>query len=44
MKIRIIEDEKKLARLLKQGMEENGFTVDLAHAGVDGQYQAENYA
>ena len=44
MKILIIEDEKKLARLLKQGLEENGFTVDLAHDGVDGQYQVENYA
>ena len=44
MKILIIEDEKKLARLLKQGLEENGFTVDLAHDGSDGQYQVENYA
>jgi DNA-binding response OmpR family regulator len=44
MKILIIEDEKKLAHLLKQGLEENGFTVDLAHDGADGQYQVENYA
>ena len=44
MKILIIEDEKKLARILKQGLEENGFTVDLAHDGADGQYQVENYA
>jgi DNA-binding response OmpR family regulator len=44
MKILIIEDEKKLARLLKQGLEENGFTVDLAHDGADGQHQVENYA
>ena len=44
MKILIIEDEKKLARLLKQGLEENGFTVDLALDGVEGQYQVENYA
>jgi signal transduction histidine kinase len=44
MKVLIIEDEKKLARLLKQGLEENGFTVDLAHDGADGQYQVENYA
>ena len=43
MKILIIEDENKLARLLKQGLEENGFTVDLAHDGADGQYQVENY-
>jgi len=44
LKILIIEDEKKLAWLLKQGLEENGFTVDLAHDGADGQYQVENYA
>jgi DNA-binding response OmpR family regulator len=44
MKILIIEDEHRLARLLKQGLEENGFTVDLAHDGADGQYQVENYA
>ena len=44
MKILIIEDERQLARLLKQGLEENGFTVDLAHDGADGQYQVENYA
>jgi two-component system copper resistance phosphate regulon response regulator CusR len=44
MKVLIIEDEKKLARLLKQGLEENGFTVDLAHDGADGQYRVENYA
>ena len=34
MKILIIEDEKRLAWLLKQGLEEQGFTVDLAHDGV----------
>ena len=44
MKILIIEDERRLARLLKQGLEENGFTVDLAYDGAEGQYQVENYA
>jgi DNA-binding response OmpR family regulator len=43
MKILIIEDEIKLARLLKQGLEEQGFAVDLAHDGVEGQFQAEQY-
>jgi len=43
MKILIIEDERRLARLLKQGLEENGFTVDLAHDGAEGQFQVENY-
>jgi DNA-binding response OmpR family regulator len=43
MKILIIEDEQRLARLLKQGLEEQGFAVDLAHDGAEGQYQAEQY-
>ncbi|HIJ95630.1 MAG TPA: response regulator [Desulfuromonadales bacterium] len=43
MKILIIEDEKRLARLLKQGLEEQGFVVDLACNGTEGQYQAEQY-
>jgi DNA-binding response OmpR family regulator len=43
MKILIIEDEQRLARLLKQGLEEQGFVVDLAYDGSDGQFQAEQY-
>ncbi len=43
MKILIIEDEKRLAKLLKQGLEEQGFIVDLAHDGAEGQFQAEQY-
>jgi DNA-binding response OmpR family regulator len=43
MKILIIEDERRLARLLKQGLEEQGFTVDLALDGAEGQFQVENY-
>ncbi len=43
MKILIIEDEKRMAGILKKGLEENGFIVDLAHDGEGGLYQAENY-
>jgi len=43
VKILIIEDEKRLAQLLKQGLEEQGFIVDLAYDGSEGQFQAENY-
>jgi len=43
MKILIIEDEPRLARLLKQGLEEQGFVVDLALDGSEGQYQVEQY-
>jgi DNA-binding response OmpR family regulator len=44
MKILIIEDEQRLARLLKQGLEEQGFVVDMAHDGSEGQFMAENYS
>jgi len=45
MRILIVEDEKKLARHLKQGFEENSYAVDLAHNGEDGLHMAthENY-
>ncbi len=43
MKILIIEDEKRLAGILKKGLQENAFVVDLAHDGEEGLYMAENY-
>jgi len=43
MKILIVEDEKRMALLLKKGLEENAFIVDLAHDGEEGLYMAENY-
>ena len=36
MRILIIEDEQKMARLLKKGLEEENHIVMLAHTGVDG--------
>jgi DNA-binding response OmpR family regulator len=36
MQILIIEDEKKVARALKKGLEEENFKVDLAHTGEEG--------
>ncbi|MDH4319797.1 MAG: response regulator transcription factor [Desulfobulbaceae bacterium] len=41
MKILIVEDEKRLALLLKKGFEENAFAVDLCHDGAEGLYMAE---
>ncbi|MCL5024085.1 MAG: hybrid sensor histidine kinase/response regulator [Nitrospirae bacterium] len=38
MKILIIEDEKRLAGILKQGLEENSFAVDLSYDGEEGLY------
>lgn len=43
MKILIIEDEQKLARILKKGLEENDFTVDLSFDGEEGLHMAEAY-
>lgn len=43
MKILIIEDEKRLAGIIKQGLEENSFAVDLSYDGEEGLYMAETY-
>jgi len=40
MRILIIEDEKKTADYLQKGLEENGFTVDVANNGEDGLFLA----
>ena len=40
MRVLIIEDEKKLAKCLKRGLEENSFAVDLAYNGIDGLHLA----
>lgn len=43
MRILLIEDEKSLAAIIKKGLEENGYSVDMAHDGEEGLYMAENY-
>ena len=40
MRILIVEDEKGIADFLKQGLEEESYTVDVAHAGNDGLTKA----
>jgi two-component system, OmpR family, response regulator len=40
MRILIVEDEKSLADILKKGLEEEGYAVDVAYNGEDGQYLA----
>jgi len=42
MKILIVEDEKRLAGIMRQGLEEQAFIVDLAHDGEEGLYMAQN--
>ncbi len=43
MKILIIEDQKDLVRILKKGLEENSFTVEVAYDGEEGLYLAETF-
>lgn len=42
MRILIVEDEKSLAEILKKGLEEEGYAVDLAYDGEEGLFMAEN--
>ena len=45
MRLLLIEDNKPLVRALKQGLEEEGFAVDVAYDGEEGSFkaQATNY-
>jgi DNA-binding response OmpR family regulator len=40
MRVLLVEDHKPLARALRQGLEEEGFAVDLAADGTEGDYKA----
>lgn len=44
MRLLIVEDEVNLARTLKQGLEAEGFSVDLAHDGEEGLWAATEHA
>lgn len=41
MRVLVIEDEKKVARFIKRGLEEAGYLVDVATDGEEGLYLAE---
>ena len=40
MRILLVEDDTKAARVLKRGLEEEGFVVDVAPSGDEGEYLA----
>lgn len=40
MKLLVVDDEEKLAEYLRKGLTEEGFSVDVAHNGIDGLHQA----
>ena len=43
MHLLIVEDEKALAAIIKEGLIEEGYAVDVANDGEDGLYMAEHY-
>lgn len=45
MRILLVEDERRLSNVIKKGLEEDGFAVDAAYDGEDGQFmgQSEEY-
>src|SRR5437762_14045927 len=40
MRVLLIEDDRKAARLLAKGLQEEGFVVDVAPTGEDGEVKA----
>jgi two-component system copper resistance phosphate regulon response regulator CusR len=40
MRILIVEDERKIALLIKRGLKEEGYAVDIAQDGVEGEFLA----
>jgi two-component system copper resistance phosphate regulon response regulator CusR len=40
VRLLVIEDEFKLGEYLKKGLDENGYTTELARNGLDGQFRA----
>ncbi|HET7686473.1 MAG TPA: response regulator, partial [Candidatus Limnocylindria bacterium] len=44
MRVLVVEDETKMAGLLKRGLEEEGYAVDVARTGADGLWAATEHA
>ena len=40
MRILVVEDEKKIAALIKRGLKEEGYAADVAHDGIEGEFLA----
>lgn len=43
MRVLVVEDEKRLAQGLRNGLEAEGFAVDVAPDGIDGAWRAREY-
>ncbi len=44
MRVLVVEDERRLARAVKVGLEAEGFAVDVAHDGTDGLWLAREHS
>ena len=42
MRILVVEDQKKIAALIENGLKEHGFAVDVCHTGEDGFFNVTN--
>jgi len=42
MHLLLVEDEKSLADIIKRGLEEEGYAVDVAYDGEEGLFMAQN--
>lgn len=42
MRILVIEDERRLSSIVKRGLMEEGYAVDIAYEGEEGEFMAEN--
>lgn len=40
MRLLIVEDDKELALVMKEGLEKHGFTVDISNTGTEGEEKA----
>jgi len=43
MRILLVEDDRDIAAVIKKGLTEEGYSVDVAHDGEEGLYMAENF-
>src|SRR5512143_4348254 len=43
MRVLVIEDDRKVASFIEQGLREDGYVVDVAHDGVSGALNAQVY-
>ena len=44
MRVLVVDDDKRLARAVKRGLESEGFAVDVAFTGTDGWWHAREHA